>query len=117
MAEGLLNTLYGDDYLAYSAGMEPSKVNPYVVKVMAEIGIDISKNRSKSINEFQGKNFDYVITVCDHAKETCPFYPGKKILHASFTDPSQFKGSDKEILEKVRQVRDEIKNWLVNFFQ
>jgi len=116
MAEGLLNTFYGDKYVAYSGGIKPSTVNPYVVKVMAEIGIDISTHRSKSIEEFCGKNFNYVITVCDHAKEACPFFPGEKILHASFNDPSKFKGSNKEILEKVKQVRDEIKDWLVNIF-
>lgn len=69
MAEGFLNALYEDKYEAYSAGIEPTKVNPYAIKAMAEVGIDISKYRSKSIEEFRGKNFDYAVTVCDHAKK------------------------------------------------
>ena len=112
MAEGFLNALYGDRYEGSSAGIEPARVNPYAIKVMAEIGIDISKYRSKSIEDFRGKNFDYVVTVCDHAKEVCPFFPGEKILHRSFEDPSEFKGNEDEILEEVRRVRDEIKDWI-----
>ena len=116
MAEGLLNAIHGERYEGYSAGIEPTEVSPYIVKAMAEIGIDISKHRSKSIEEFRGKNFEYVVTVCDKAKETCPFFPGRKILHKSFRDPSKFKGSEDETLEKVRQVRDEIKDWIENTF-
>jgi len=112
MAEGFLNALYGDRYEGSSAGIEPAQVNPYAIKVMAEIGIDISKHRSKSVEDFRGKNFDYVVTVCDHAKEVCPFFPGEKILHRSFEDPSEFKGNEDEILEEVRRVRDEIKDWI-----
>ena len=93
MAEGLLNALYGDRYEAYSAGTQPTEVNPYAIKVMAEMGIDISKHRSKSVEEFRGKKFDYVVTVCDHAKETCPFFPGgEKYLHQGFKDPSDLRG-------------------------
>jgi arsenate reductase len=87
-----------------------------VVEVMAEIGIDISDNRSKSIEEFRGENFNYVVTVCDSAREACPFFPGEKIVHQSFEDPSQFNGSEKEILKQVRKVRDEIKEWIKNTF-
>jgi arsenate reductase len=116
MAEGLLNALYGDRYEGYSAGMEPTKVNPYVIRVMAEMGIDISTHRSKSMEEFRGKRFDYVVTVCDHAKEVCPFFPGENILHESFEDPSGFKGTDDEIMKKVRRVRDEIQDWIKNTF-
>lgn len=112
MAEGLLNALFGDRYQAYSAGIEPTQVNPYAAKVMTEIGIDISMQRSKSIAEFRKRNFDYVITVCNHAREVCPFFPGEKILHKSFKDPSEFKGTQDEILRKVRRVRDEIKSWI-----
>lgn len=107
-----MNALCGYRYEGYSAGIEPTKVNPHAVKVMAEIGIDISKHRSKSIEEFRGRDFSYVVTVCDQAKETCPFFPGENILHNGFEDPSEFKGTDKEILEKVRRVRDEIKEWI-----
>jgi len=117
MAEGFLNALYGDRYEAYSAGIEPARVNPYAVKVMAEISIDISRHRSKSIEEFHAENFDYVVTVCDHAKEVCPFFPrGEKFLHKGFDDSSKFKGSEDEILAEVRRVRDEIKDWIKKTF-
>lgn len=112
MAEGFLNALYGDRYEGLSAGIEPTQINPYAVKVMAEIGVDISMHRSKSIEDFRGKNFNYVVTVCDHAKEICPFFPGKNILHKGFEDPSDFKGTEDEILKEVRRVRDEIKDWI-----
>jgi len=116
MAESLLNSLHGDEYEGYSPGIQATKVNPCVVKVMAEIGIDLSHQHSKSIEEFHGEIFDYVVTVCDHAKETCPFFPGKTILHKSFDNPSSFTGTEEEILEQVRRVRDEIRNWIANTF-
>ncbi len=116
MAEGFLTALYGDKYEAYSAGVTPTKINPYVIKAMAEVGIDISANRSKSIEEFRGANFSYVVTVCDNARETCPFFPGEKIIHKAFEDPSQFKGSEEKILKRVRQVRDQIKEWVMIAF-
>ena len=118
MAEDLLNTLYGDHYIAHSAGTESSTVNPYAIRVMSELGIDISKHRSKSINEFMEQKFDLVITVCDHANETCPFFPGGlKRLHQSFEDPSDFEGTEEETLNVFRLVRDEIKNWIEETFQ
>ena len=116
MAEGFLNALYGDRYEARSAGIEPTRINPYAIKVMEEVGIDISTHRSKSIEEFRGKNFDYAVTVCDRAKEACPFFPGEKVLHKGFKDPSEFKGAEDEILEKVRCLRDEIRDWIKNTF-
>lgn len=116
MAEAFLNRLCGEKYQAKSAGVTPTQVNPYVAKVMAEIGVDLSTHRSKSIMEFQGKPFDYVVTVCDSAREVCPFFPGEKEMHKSFPDPSAFKGSEEEILQKVRAVRDEIKEWVENTF-
>jgi len=116
MAEAFLNSLYGNKYKAHSAGIEPAKVNPHAIKVMAEVGIDISQHRSKSIEEFRGKNFTYVVTVCNHAKEVCPFFPGEKILHKGFDDPSQLEGTEDKILEKVRRVRDEIKLWIEETF-
>lgn len=116
MAEGLLSGFYGDKYEAYSAGIEPTEVNPYAIKAMAELGIGMSKHRPKSIKEFRGKSFDYVITVCDHAKKTCPFFPGAEILHKGFEDPIEFKGNENEIMEKIRQVRDEIKLWIEKTF-
>jgi arsenate reductase len=116
MAEAFLNKLCGDKYQAKSAGVTPTQINPYVVKVMAEIGIDLSTHRSKSILEFQGKTFDYVVTVCDAAREACPFFPGEKEISKSFPDPSAFTGTEEEILQKVRVVRDEIKEWVERTF-
>lgn len=116
MAEAFLNKLCGNKYKAESAGVTPTQLNPYVIKVMAEIGIDLSKHRSKSIIEFQGKKFDYVVTVCDLAREVCPFFPGKKEVHRSFPDPAAFKGSEEEILSKIRALRDEIKEWVESTF-
>ncbi|MEM3501814.1 MAG: arsenate reductase ArsC [Candidatus Bathyarchaeia archaeon] len=117
MAEGLLRSLYGDFYEVYSAGTEPTSLNPYAVMVMAEIGIDISKQRSKSISEFLGAKFDFVVTVCDQAKEKCPYFPmGGKRLHKSFQDPTMFRGSEDEILEGFRNVRDQIKEWVYKTF-
>ena len=112
-----MSALYEDKYEAYSAGIEPAKVNPYAIKAMAEVGIDISKHRSKSIEEFRGKNFDYVVTVCDHAKEACPFFPrGKFSSHKGFMDPSEFKGTTDEKLSKIRRVRDQIRDWIGKTF-
>lgn len=117
MAEGFLNTLHGGKYAAYSAGIEPARVNPYAVSVMAEVGIDISKHRSKSLEEFRGNHFEYVVTVCDHAKEACPFFPkGEIFLHKGFRDPAEFKGTEDKVLTEVRQVRDEIKDWIEKTF-
>ena len=85
MAEGLLRNVYGDRYETYSAGTEPTKVNPFAIKVMDEIGIDISNHHAKNVSEFKGVEFDYVVTVCDNGKETCPFFPGaKEYLHVMF---------------------------------
>lgn len=113
MAEAFLNTLGGDYFSAGSAGLEPGKLNPLVVKSMKEIGIDISKNKTKDVFEFleNGKQFDYVITVCDEASgERCPFFPGSsKRLHWTFEDPSEFTGTEIEKLFKIAKVRDAIK--------
>ncbi len=116
MAEGLLNAFLGELYEGYSAGVTPTKVNPYVIKAMAEIGIDISGNRSKSIEEFRGTIFNYVVTVCDSAREVCPFFPGEKVIHKAFDDPNQFMGSEEEIMKDIRRVREEIKEWIKKTF-
>jgi len=117
MAEGLLRALYGDQYEVYSAGTHPTGVNPYAIKVMSEIGIDISNHKSKSIEEFFGMEIDYVVTLCDKAKETCPYFPcGKKYLHQSFEDPANYEGSEEEKLEAFRKVRDKIKEWIIKTF-
>ena len=83
---------------------------------MAEVGFDLSTHRSKSMLEFQGKTFEHVVTVCDLAREACPFFPGEEEIHKSFLDPSTFKGTEKEILRKVRVVRDEIRDWVETTF-
>jgi len=117
MAEGLLRAFHGNRYEVFSAGTEPGMVSPYAIKVMAEIGFDIGAHRSKGLQEFLEQKFDYVITVCDHAKESCPYFPGgKKILHQSFEDPSAVTGTEEEIMAGFRRVRDEIRNWIENEF-
>ncbi len=116
MAEGLLRSMYGDRYEAFSAGTVKSSVNPYAVRAMAEIGVDISGHRSKSIEEFRKNLFDYVVTVCDHARETCPFFPGKTNIHRSFEDPADVGETDEERMEIFRRVRDEIRKWIADNF-
>lgn len=117
MAEGLLRDLHGDKFEVYSAGTEPSRVNPFAIKAMSELGIDISGHKSKSLNCFEGTQMDYVVTVCDNAKESCPTFPGaQKLIHKGFRDPSQFRGKDEEILKGFREVRDEIKTWIEKEF-
>jgi len=110
MAEGLLKYYKDKKYNVFSAGIEPSKVNPKAIEVMAELGIDISGHTSKSVNKFLNKKLDIVVTVCDNARESCPVFPGKvKKLHWSFDDPAQARGTEEEILDVFREVRDQIK--------
>lgn len=117
MAEGLTNHFLGDQFQAFSAGTEATRVNPRAIRVLAELGIDISRHSSKILTEFDGQPFDYVITLCGDANEKCPlFFGGVKHLHMGFTDPSKATGSDEEILVKFRCVRDEIKNWIIGYF-
>jgi arsenate reductase len=118
IAEGYLNYYKKDKFKAFSAGTEPSKVNPCAVRVMDEIGIDISTHSSKSVEDFLGTSLDYVVTICDSAKETCPFFSGgKEYIHKSFSDPSDSIGTDDEILANFRNVRDEIIAWIDLTFQ
>ena len=117
MAEGLVNAFYGDRLEAHSAGTEPSRVNPLAIRVMAEIGIDISGHHSKGVEEFLDQDLEYVVTVCDHANETCPFFPGgKERIHRGFQDPAAAEGSEDEKLAVFRRVRDEIRHWLEETF-
>ncbi len=117
IAEGLLRAFHGDCYEVFSAGTEPDRVSPYAISVMDEIGIDISIHRAKNVTEFLEQKFDYVITVCDSANESCPYFPGgKKILHQSFADPSALMGTEEEITAGFRRIRDEIKSWIENEF-
>jgi arsenate reductase len=113
MAEGLLRHDGGGKFEVESAGVEPSHVRPQAVEAMREVGIDISGHRSKSVEEFAGQEFDYVITVCDNAKEQCPVFPGKtKRIHWSFDDPAAAEGDEAERLAVFRRVRDEIRERL-----
>ena len=116
MAEAYLNHLYGEHYEARSAGVTPTKINPNVVKVMAEEGIDLRNARSKDIDEFIEFNFNLVITLCNDVKENCPVFPGDKLDHHSFRDPSSIDGTEEEILVHVREIRDEIKKWITEKF-
>lgn len=117
MAEGILREFCGEKFDVFSAGTAPSRVNPYAIRVMEEIGIDISEHSSKNLEKFEGSSFDYIITVCDDAREACPvFRGGDKQLHRGFRDPSKFRGKDDEILAGFREVRDEIKEWIQTEF-
>ena len=109
MAEGFVNHFLGDYYVAFSAGIKPSLVNPYAIFVMRELGIDISSHISKSLTEFMGQEFDYIITVCDNAKESCPVFPGNaERLHWSFDDPAEAEGDEEDIIQVFRKIRDQI---------
>ena len=116
MAEGLVNYYLGDRFEACSAGTEATSVNPTAIAVMKEIGIDISRHRSKIMDEFAGETFDYVITLCGDANEKCPlFFGGVQRVHIGFDDPSRLTGSDEEILPEYRRVRDEIRARLTDY--
>jgi arsenate reductase len=119
MAEGLMRKFFGECFDVFSAGINPSKVNPKSIEVMREIDIDISKHISKSVNLFLNNSFDYVITVCDNARETCPIFSGevKNKLHWSFEDPAEAKGTEGQILKKFREVRDLIKDRILTHFK
>jgi arsenate reductase len=110
MAEGWLRRLGRDRYESVSAGAKPAGyVHPLAIKTMAEVGVDISKHRSKSIDEFNGQSLDVLITVCDNARESCPTLAGaKKMIHWSFDDPAHATGGDEEKMKVFRRVRDEI---------
>jgi len=111
MAEGFLRNMAGDRFEVFSAGVKPTQVNPLAIKVMAEVGVDISKHRSKSATEFIGQQFDYVITVCDNAQQICPIFLGKyEKIHWDLEDPAEAQGSEEERLVVFRLIRDEIKN-------
>jgi arsenate reductase len=116
MAEGFLNHLGAGRFEAQSAGTEPSALNPLAVKVMAEEGIDIGGHRAKSLDAFLQEPFDYVITVCDDANESCPVFPGAQHrLHWSFPDPSRAKGTPEERLAVFHAVRDAIRGRIEEF--
>ena len=117
MAEGLVNHYLSGRYQAFSAGTEATRVNPLAIRVLAELGIDISGHRSKTMDEFAGKSFDYVITLCGDANEKCPlFFGGVQRIHHGFEDPSRLNGNEEDVLLEFRRVRDEIKNWITDYF-
>jgi arsenate reductase len=118
MAEGIVNHYLGDRFRAFSAGTESTRVNPKAVRVMAELGIDISGHRSKTMDEFAGESFNYVITLCGDANEKCPlFFGGVERVHMGFDDPSRVTGSEGGIMAEFRRVRDEIKDRMTEFLQ
>ena len=117
MAEGFLRELYGEIFDAYSAGTHPSQVNPCAVEVMKEKNVDLSHHTSKSVDQFRDMQFDYVVTVCDSARETCPVFPnGKVFLHNRFEDPTQGTGDEEDKRALFRRVSDEINCWIVQTF-
>jgi arsenate reductase len=106
----------GDRFTVKSAGTQPSTVRPEAVVVMKQVGIDITSHRSKHVDEFARQNFDYVLTVCDNAKESCPVLCGEATrLHHSFDDPAAAEGSEEKRLAKFRRVRDELRSYLKSF--
>jgi arsenate reductase (thioredoxin) len=116
MAEGLLRHDAGDRFEVFSAGTRPSAVRPEAIAVMRELGIDLASHRSKHVESFAGQGFDYVLTVCDNAKESCPIFPDATVrVHRGFEDPAMCAGSEEERLAIFRRVRDEIRDYLRAF--
>lgn len=117
MAEGLLRSKYGDRFEVFSAGTRQAKVSVRAIEVMQEIGIDISHQRSKTLAEYSGASFDFAVTLCDNAHAICPVVSGaKKTIHHGFADPHLTPGTDEDILEGYRRVRDEIADWIDDEF-
>jgi len=119
MAEGFLRS-YDPEIEVFSAGTEPSdQVHPKAVEVMQELGIDLSSHHPQKVDEFMDDSFDYVITVCGHAKENCPVFLGevKQHLHIGFEDPAEATGTEEEILEEFRRIRDEIRERMKAFLE
>ncbi|MDY6849973.1 MAG: arsenate reductase ArsC [Geoalkalibacter sp.] len=117
MAEGIVNQDFADRLQAFSAGIDPQGLNPRAVQVMAELDIDIGAQSSDHLSLYEGQSFDYVITLCGDASESCPlFFGGVKREHLGFPDPARAQGSEEEILDEFRRVRDEIRARLQEFF-
>lgn len=116
MAEGLLRSIASDQFEVFSAGTEPGRLHPLALKAMTELGIDVSQHYAKGIDTYRDAKFDYVITVCDRAKESCPYLPGHRdLISWSFDDPSAAQGSEEERLEAFRCIRDQIRERLEEF--
>ncbi len=117
MAEALLKDLYGDYYQVYSAGTDPKPINPLTIKVLKEIGIDISSKNSKNLGMFQGEKMDYVVYLCSNEQGSCPmFFEGENYIRHEFPDPAHFKDKRNEI-ENFRKLRNEIREWIKDTFQ
>ncbi|TGL55408.1 arsenate reductase ArsC [Leptospira wolffii] len=118
IAEGWLRFYAKDNAIIYSAGIETHGVNPKAIQIMKEAGIDISNHTSNHINEYKDIEFDYIITVCDHAQEHCPYFPSKaERFHQNFTDPAKATGTEDEVLNKFREVREQIRKYSEEFTQ
>lgn len=119
MAEGLVNTLMADEWIAYSAGTNPAlRVNPIATKVMRELGIDLSSHKPQHTSLYEGQEFDVVITLCDDAEEQCPIWPGARLKqHIGFEDPAKFVGQPDEELEVYQRIRDEIRAEVLPFLK
>lgn len=116
IAEGYLKYFAGNKAQIYSAGIETHGVNPKAIEIMKRDGIDISAHTSNNVNEYTDIDFDFVITVCDNAKESCPYFPGKAVkLHYNFPDPAKAKGSEEEVMQQFTEVREMIKQYAQNF--
>ena len=117
MAEALANHFLGNNCQAYSAGTEATRVNPLAARVLGELGIDTASLRSKTMDEFTDNTFDHVVTLCGDANEKCPlFFGGVQRVHHGFEDPSRLPGDEETVLPEFRRVRDEIKNWIIDYF-
>jgi arsenate reductase len=118
IAHGYLQKFANSETQVYSAGVETHGLNPRAVLIMAEDGVDISNHTSNHIDEYKNLEFDYVLTVCDHAREVCPWFPAKaEIIHHSFPDPAKAKGTEEDIMKEFRTVRNEIKAYCQNFLK
>lgn len=117
MAEGLLKHMCAGKYDVYSAGTQPSEVRPEAIEALKELNLDISNNRSKSVNEFASKEIDFVLTVCNNAKQTCPHFPARtKVFHKSFKDPAEVEGDEETRLKAFKEVRDQINMFFADVF-
>jgi arsenate reductase len=117
MAEAFLRLFFGDRYDVWSAGIKPSCVNPYVISVMDEEGVDMTGHYAKNVSDYIDYQFDSVVTVCDNVHRSCPFFPGaKNYIHEGFIDPSLFQGTEEDMIRQFRKVRDDIKYWIMQTF-
>lgn len=116
MAEGLMHHFRGDEFEVFSAGVEPKGVHPQAIVALRETGIDISRQQSKHVDDLPAKEFDFIITLCDHAAQNCPVFLGRgHKIHQGFSDPATVQGNEQDVLEAFRKVRDELKQFILRF--